>query len=491
MKRLLLLMLKVIGAIVAVLIALIVAFLVIMRPVKPLAVPAQGVTLSGVTVINPSLDRRANQTVTVEGGTIKSISPNASAAADARYAGGYMMPGLIDMHVHNPPPESRDLDYFFLMYLRYGITTIRDTGNAGWMFATRGQLLEGKLAGPRAFTSGPILDGDPPVWPFSIIVHNAAEADRAVDQVADQQADFVKVYERLTPGALHEIEAEAHRRNLPVVGHVPELVRFEDAHIDDVQHLTGTINRPQRIYTLHDMVLTEARAWRDLDDARIAFVIKTSLDQHVAHTPTIIVLDRTSRGDDYDAQFNDPGAALLPVWYREFWRRPNLGFTAQELDAMRGWGRALPKMKLMVRRMHEAGVVLHVGTDTINPFVIPGAAMHEEMHNFLDCGFTPEQVWATATRDNGAALPLKDLAVLKDGAPADFLIYKEDPTNDLSKLDTLEAVVANGRLYQVADLDSALMRYRDRYSSRARQWVMLTLMRLAAPHPKTKASKSD
>jgi imidazolonepropionase-like amidohydrolase len=491
MKRWLWLALKILGGIVAALVALIVALIVILRPAKPLAVPRQGVTLSGVTVVNPGLDRRPNQTVVVEGGTIKSISADASAAADARYANAYVLPGLIDMHVHNPPPQTGDLNYFFLMYLRYGVTAIRDTGNAGFMFATRGKLLSGDVAGPRAFTSGPILDGDPPVWPFSIIVRSPAEADRAVDSLAGQGADFVKVYEKLTPDALHEIEAEAHRKKLPVVGHVPELVRFEDAHIDDVQHLTATASRPPRLYSLRELNLADAKGWHDLDDARIAFVIKTSLDQHITHTPTLIVLDRIFRGDDYDAQFNEPTAQLMPLWYREFWRRPDLGYTPQEAESLRNWGSELPKMKLMVRRMHEAGVPLHVGTDTINPFVVPGAAMHEEMRNFLDCGFTPEQVWVASTRDNGASLPLKDLGVLKDGAPADFLIFKEDPTGDLSKLDTLEAVVANGRLYPREDLDAALARYRDRYARRSVQWAMMTLMRLMAPHPEAKPAKPE
>lgn len=86
--------LKIVGAIVAVLVALIAALAVILRPAKPMAVPRQGATLSGVTVINPGLDRRTNQTVIVEGGTIKSIGAEASPAGDARYAGAYVLPGL-------------------------------------------------------------------------------------------------------------------------------------------------------------------------------------------------------------------------------------------------------------------------------------------------------------------------------------------------------------------------------------------------------------
>jgi len=61
---------------------------------------------------------------------------------------------------------------------------------------------------------------------------------------------------------------------------------------------------------------------------------------------------------------------------------------------------------------------------------------------------------------------------------------------DLSKLDTLEAVVANGRLYPREDLDAGLERYRQRYSSPSYQWVMMTLMRFVAPHPKSGTSKS-
>jgi cytosine/adenosine deaminase-related metal-dependent hydrolase len=447
--------------------------------------------LSGVTIINPGLNRRPNQTIVVEGGTVVSITDSVATHSDADYAGNYVLPGLIDLHVHNPPPQTADLGYFFLMYLRYGVTTVRDTGNAGWMFKTREQLLNGEIAGPRVFTSGPILDGDPPIWPFSKLVRNSAEADVAVDELSTRGADFIKVYEHLTPDTLRAIEAAARRHNLPVVGHVPELVKFENAHIDDVQHLTGTTDTPRRLYTnFPDLVVASAKGWHDLDDQRIAFVIKTSLEQHIAHTPTIVVLDRTSRGPDFDAQRQEPIAQLVPHWYPDiFWRRAQYGFTPQDLEALSNYGKPLPKIKLLVRRMHEAGIPLHVGTDTINPYVVPGEAVYEEMHNFIDCGFTTEQVWVAATRDNGAALPLKDLGLVKPGAPADLLIFKKDPINDLSQLESLEAVITNGRLYSRKDLDTALERYRKRFSSPSYEYLMMTLMRRFAPHPGLKSQR--
>ena len=53
-----------------------------------------------------------------------------------------------------------------------------------------------------------------------------------------------------------------------------------------------------------------------------------------------------------------------------------------------------------------------------NPFVVPGVAMHEELRNFVECGFTPEQAWEAATRENGESLPERGLGILKAGAPA-------------------------------------------------------------------------
>jgi hypothetical protein len=48
------------------------------------------------------------------------------------------------------------------------------------------------------------------------------------------------------------------------------------------------------------------------------------------------------------------------------------------------------------------------------------------------------------------------LGRVEAGAPADILLYRRDPTQTIDHLSTLEAVVAAGRLYRVADLKAAL-----------------------------------
>lgn len=95
-----------------------------------LEVPSQGLVLSDVTIVNPGLDRRSRQPLTVQGSKIDRISDSDASPPEAtstrRFAGTYVLPGMIDMHVHFPSSPNRDL--FALLFLAHGVTTVRDTG---------------------------------------------------------------------------------------------------------------------------------------------------------------------------------------------------------------------------------------------------------------------------------------------------------------------------------------------------------------------------
>jgi imidazolonepropionase-like amidohydrolase len=115
-----------------------------------------------------------------------------------------------------------------------------------------------------------------------------------------------------------------------------------------------------------------------------------------------------------------------------------------------------------VRALRDAGARIHAGSDVLNPFVVPGASLHQELRLLVAAGLTPEEAWVAATRAPGEMLGRRNqpgLGTVADGAPADLLVFKEDPTRDLAALGTLEAVVADGRLYLRDDLDRQLALY--------------------------------
>jgi imidazolonepropionase-like amidohydrolase len=123
-------------------------------------------------------------------------------------------------------------------------------------------------------------------------------------------------------------------------------------------------------------------------------------------------------------------------------------------------------MKKLVGHLHASGVRIHAGTDTaFNPFVVPGASLHEEFRHLVDAGLSPEEVWVAATRNSGESLGDFGLGTLTEGAPADLLVFREDPTRDLAALATLEAVATQGRLYPKTVLDDALARHRAFFES--------------------------
>src|SRR5262249_17995735 len=226
--------------------------------------------------------------------------------------------------------------------LAHGITTVRNTGDfSGTILKQRQQVQDGKYPGPRIFACGPIIDGDPPFWPGSRVVRNVAEAQAVVDEVAAAGVDCVKGYGRLSGELLAAIREAAARHKLPVVGHVPLAVPFEEAHIKDVQHLTGV-----PVYTNHSdssklaQFVGWAAAWRTLDETRMNFIVRTSVEQGLLHTPTLVVWAQMGRLRDYPTLRDDPTAQLLPRWYREVLWRPREAVLPADDDL----GAALPKM---------------------------------------------------------------------------------------------------------------------------------------------------
>jgi len=304
-------------------------------------------------------------------------------------------------------------------------------------------------------------------------VHTVAEARAAVEEVAAAGVDCVKVYGRLSGELLAAIREAAAQHKLPVVGHIPLAVPFEEAHLSDVQHLTGVplhANYPDGSRLAQ--FATWAAAWRELDEARIDFIVRTSVKQDLLHTPTLIAWAQMGRLRDYVTLRDDPTVQLLPRWYREVLWRPQ----EASLPAFDDISAALQKMKTVVRRLYKAGVRIHVGSDTPNPFVVPGISLHEELRLLVEAGLTPEEVWVAATRWAGETLGMPQLGTVQEGAPADFLLFREDPTRDLAALSTLEAVVAQGRLYPKAVLEAALARQREYFNG----WLYDRLSMLSA-----------
>jgi imidazolonepropionase-like amidohydrolase len=455
----------------------------IVAPPAPLAPPAQGVVLDDVTLIRPGQGRETHRRLVVTGGSIERIEAAAPGAAGAGsggpFAGTYVLPGLNDLHVHFPPASPlghSELFAFLLLY--HGVTGVRDAGDVDGTASepVRRGVAEGRFPGPRVRACGMFVDGEPRLWKNTLLARTPAEGSAAVETLAARGFDCVKAYNELDAETLAAVREAAHARGLAVIGHVPRRVPFEEARLDDVQHFTGV--PPQRDPSLRFPFLL--RAWDDLDEARLEQVVAQSLRLGIAHTPTLVTLDRLIASQELAAVLAEPDLRLLPRMYRDVVWSPREGTSVagqmgpEDFAMVR---RAFAASKRTLRTMAGRGVALHTGTDTLIAFVVPGASLHRELRIWVDAGLAPEQALAASTRESGAALGVPGLGELRAGAPAELVVFREDPTRSLDALDSIAAVVRDGRLYTREALDAQLARYRTHFDAAAYDALVTPLIR--------------
>ncbi len=392
--------------------------------------------IEDVTLVTPGVARLAHRRLTVREGRIAGIETATTPHSPERY----VLPGLIDMHAHLPPQFAPGLvDLFDLLFLAHGVTTIREVGSLDdGIFEIAREVERGDRVGPRVIGCGPILDGDPPTFPVARVVRSREEGESAVRALAARGARCVKVYERISADALSGIRSAAKDLGLQVVGHVPSALPLAELPLDDVQHLCYTrcaAASPEEIEAFVDRSATGG----------------------VAHTPTLVVFEGQRLLGDAETNRTAQPYDLMPRFWRERLWSPIVADVNPD---------GLASMQALVRRLHARCVEIHVGTDPLQPFVVPGASLHRELALLVESGLSIEEALAAATWRAGESLGVEGLGRLEVGAPADLLVLREDPTRDLAALGTLEMVIADGRPYRIEPLRAALDRQRD-YFDRA------------------------
>lgn len=445
-----------------------------------LPVPEQGAfILRDLTLVNPGEGRRERVDIEVADGRITAVRPTSRSGAGAggsagsgrgearssdrpsevRCEGCFALPGLIDMHAHMPPRAAIGNDRLFaLLFLANGVTMIREIGSAdGSAYAVRDAIARGVYPGPRVASCGWVLDGDPPARANNEVLRTPDAARAAVADAVRHGARCLKLYNMLSREVVLALAEAAEEAGLPLTAHVPHSVSLLDApYLADVQHLTGVPvpADPARVGRNDYLNSDFAR----LGDDRIAEVVEAALRQGTIHTPALVNEEARRTLGDPVLFPPDPQIAVLPafwsvVWHT-LWEAPNLGSDEAVYEGF------LARDRAAVAAFFEAGVTVHAGTDTLMPYVAPGAALKTEIRNFAALGITPEQALATATTRAGRFWEEAAYGRLEPGLPADIALYRSDPTVSLDALESLAIVVADGRLYRRSDLDAWTERYR-------------------------------
>jgi len=102
-----------------------------------------------------------------------------------------------------------------------------------------------------------------------------------------------------------------------------------------------------------------------------------------------------------------------------------------------------------LKRVHDAGMVIGLGTDANNDI---GWAAHVELADMVRCGLTPAEAIVAGTRTSAAILKLDDLGTVAAGKSADFVVLDANPLDDILNTRKISTVYSRG-----AALDRAAM----------------------------------
>lgn len=411
----------------------------------------------------------ANSVVLIDGKRIVAVGtrdtlkvPPGAKVIDA--GGYYVMPGLIDRHVHldllgyGGVGDRGGYAYWHKTYgSRYetiaetsarqlimaGVTTAADLGGDPVIQQKmRDRINRGQIPGPRMLMSmGWITNwsdeqfathhrGKPGAGPSGVQVFNVRtveDAQQAIQKTVDMGADIVKLYTGLTAEQTKVISEGARKKGLRITGHVSgkadALMRIRNGQhaiehqgfdADDEEIVRELVARrtvvvPTNVQSLAAVLSLEEPTW--LDNAR--FKLLTPPDLYDIVRGSLTQVNRI-------AYFN---GVLRPS--------------------------RIDESLAEVKRLYDRGVALGVGTDSGTPANFHTDSTWRQMELLVRAGIPPMEVLSMATRTNAQGLGLgSETGTIDAGKMADVIVVDGNPLRSMTALQHVVYVVKEGVQYK-------------------------------------------
>lgn len=402
---------------------------------------------------------RTNDGVLVRGGRIVSLAPEGAAATGIATldlaVDDCLLPGIVDLHAHyniNVCDLGRvdETEHYSIIYLANGVTSTFPAGeyDPEPMLAMRRRIDRGEQIGPRVYNSGPYFGQG--------MRRNASveEVHAQVDEWAERGARGFKA-KRIGPDQLAALIERAHLHGLTVTAHLDSgfrnSVNPRDAvlmGIDRIEHFLGGDLLPDSrpaYSSLRELTPT------DLDGPSFDAIVELFIEHGTVFDATLTAYGYFSARDDgvYD-QWDDEAAYLTP--YVRAWAAD------KPLEPIDQFARIYRIKHETVRRFHEAGGTITLGTDHVSTGqYLAGFAAHREIHALNNAGIPAADVLRIATINGARAIGMGDrVGSIEAGKLGDMIVIRGNPLEDVRRTRTVHTVIKGGVVHRTDELLDAV-----------------------------------
>jgi imidazolonepropionase-like amidohydrolase len=386
--------------------------------------------ITHVTVIDGTgASPQTDMTVITTGRHITAVRKSTAADSRLRTAingrGKFVIPGLVDMHVHifNYVSHRTPNEWWLRLFVANGVTAVRDmwTKTADMPAVGRWRRLQatGQLVAPRIAAVGLDVDGPGGKWAHAVdIVNTTADAGGKVRAARVGGIDFVKTLSSLSRETYFAIAQESRKIGIPFAGHVPFLVGADEA-AKAGQRSMEHMNQILETCSAHSVELFQVpgKGWNgtydrmmlDTQDRHKCQLLYSLLaSTNTWQVPTLALYRGQRHTEALSLAGNDVRLRYVPQDEQRRWlpfltARTRISSEDRETDD-RVW-RAYNEV---VRQMHDAAVPIMAGTDVGNEYLFPGFSLHDELALLVGAGLTPMEALQTATRNPAAFLRTLD-----------------------------------------------------------------------------------
>ena len=399
-----------------------------------------------------------NQDVIIKNGKIIRLGINQLMDSTSIIIDGtnkYLIPGLIDSHVHLK--ESKN-DLF--LYLANGVTYVREMAGRPITLEWR-KSLQNNGIGPRMFIASPPIYSESGLTGYyyswtrqSINYSIKSDAQKEVKRIKEQGYDAVKMYGFVTPEMFKTTLEIAQENNIPVIGHIPlvnlktfyqsgqkEIAHIEEITVKNMDDFGKSISKNPKEY------INFLKAHSD----QIAKKLK---ENNISVTSTISLIESLpkqrfalkSKLKEIELKYANPKIIEGTPLYKLGWLPSKNGYEYDGKDepearkiSLAFWNTYAEAIHIMTKALVDNKVTIMAGTDANVATVVPGFSLHNELESLSKSGMTNSQALYSATVAPSSWMK-SNTGKIKIGYNSDLVILTKNPLEDIKNTKTIEYV---------------------------------------------------